>query len=206
MGSVTIERRSLTVGDVRRACIPERFWKTSAGRLPENLPYTAKVQKYIDIMPEMLERGVGLYLWSTENGTGKTSIATIIAKEALRCGKTVLFTEVGKLRAQMMSKELFEDGVSLEGRIDTVDVLVLDDIGKEYKAASGYTETTLENIVRSRVQRVKTTILTGNVEPAELQKMYSADFAALLKESTIALHVAGFDFRSAVEKKLSTLL
>ena len=199
-------KRQLTVGDVKRANLPERYWKVSFNEIPNGLPYKERMRKYLDTLPEMLEKGVGLYLWSSENGTGKTSLAAVIVKESLRYGKTAFFTETGRLRAQLMNKEVFEDGVSIEARIEQVDVLVLDDIGKEYRASSGYTENAIETLVRNRVQKLRTTVLTGNIDPRDLQKIYSADFAALLKESTVAVCIAGHDFRSEKAHMLQTLL
>ncbi len=84
----------------------------------------------------MMTKGVGLYLWSTEMAQ-KTSIASLIAKEALRYGKTVFFEESSRLKTMLINKEQFEEGLSIEARIEMVDLLILDDIGKEYRTNSG---------------------------------------------------------------------
>lgn len=199
-------RRKLTIGDVRRANLPERYWEASLNAIPDRLAYKQKVEKYLGSILEMLDQGIGLYLWSTENGSGKTSIAALIAKEALRYGKTVFFEESSRLKGSLINKEQFEEGTSIEERMMVVDVLILDDIGKEYRTSSGYAENVIETLVRARVQKVKTTIMTGNVHPKDMKKIYSEDFAALLKESVVPVNVTGHDFREARAKALSKLL
>jgi len=199
-------RRKLTIGDVRRANLPERYWGASLNAIPDRLLYKPKVEKYLGSILEMLDQGIGLYLWSTENGSGKTSIAALIAKEALRYGKTVFFEESSRLKGSLINKEQFEEGTSIEERMMMVDVLILDDIGKEYRTSSGYAENVIETLVRARVQKVKTTIMTGNVHPKDMKKIYSEDFAALLKESVVPVNVTGHDFREARAKALSKLL
>lgn len=194
------------MGDVRRANLPERYWDASMGVVPDELAYKERISKYLENLPDMLEKGVGLYLWSLENGTGKTSLTAIIVKEALRYGYTVFFEESGRLKTRLINKEVFEEGTSIEARLEMVDLLVLDDIGKEYRTSSGYAENTIESMMRSRVQKVRTTILTGNVHPRDLQKLYSEDFSALLKESMIPINVTGFDFREERAKQLQKML
>ena len=199
-------RRKLTIGDVRRANLPERYWEASLSAIPDHLDYKHKIKKYIDNLVGMMEQGIGLYLWSTENGSGKTSIAALIAKEALRYGKTVFFEESSRLKGMLINKEQFEEGTSIEERMMMVDVLILDDVGKEYRTSSGYAENVIETLVRARVQKVKTTIMTGNVHPKDMKKIYSEDFSALLKESVVPINVTGHDFREARAKALSKLL
>ena len=106
----------------------------------------------------------------------------------------------------LINKEQFEEGTSIEERMMMVDVLILDDIGKEYRTSSGYAENVIETLVRARVQKVKTTIMTGNVHPKDMKKIYSEDFSALLKESVVPVNVTGYDFREARAKALSKLL
>lgn len=200
------ELRRLTIGDLRRSNVPERYWKVKFSEIPEGLEYKEKVGKYLSSLSKMMDEGIGLYLWSTENSTGKTAIAVLAIKQALRMGKTAFFEESGMLKQALMAKAEFDENTSLEQRILGVDLLVIDDLGKEYRTSSGFAENQLETIVRARVQRLKTTIMTSNVHPKELKKLYSEDFSALMRESMIQLNVRGYDFRAAKEKLLRNLL
>lgn len=205
LGGVVVVRR-LTVGDVRRANIPERYWNVRFSEIPEGLDYREKVGKYLSDLPDMLDKGIGLYLWSLQNSTGKTSIATLVIKQALRHRKTAFFEESGRLKNLLIKGDNFEEGVTIENRVLNVDVLVIDDIGKEYRTQSGFAENQLETIVRARVQNMKTTIMTGNVHPKDLKNIYSEDFSALLRESMVQLNIVGHDFRAERERELRSLL
>jgi hypothetical protein len=79
-------------------------------------------------------------------------------------------------------------------------------LAKSIARTAVYAENALETLLRSRVQKVRTTILTGNVHPKELQKIYSEDFSALLKESMIPINIVGHDFREERAKLLAKLL
>ncbi len=206
MGGIDEVKRKLTIGDVKRANLPERYWEASLNVIPDHLDYKHKIKKYLDNLVGMMEQGIGLYLWSAEQGTGKTSVSALIAKEALRYGKTVFFEESSRLKGMLINKEQFEEGTSIEARIEMVDLLILDDIGKEYRTSSGYAENVIETLVRARVQKVKTTIMTGNVHPKDMKNIYSEYFSALLKESVVPVNVTGHDFREARAKALSKLL
>ena len=198
--------RRLTVADMKRANVPSRFWGVRLSLIPDYLQHKEKVRRYLERMGEMMEQGVGLFLYSSENSTGKTSIAVLVLKQVLRLGGTAYFEESGRLKASLIRTEEFEENIPIERRIRMVDLLVLDDIAKEYRTESGFAENTIENILRDRSQNMKTTILTSNLVPNKMEQVYSADLAALLRETTIPLQVSGYDWRAVKAQELRQLL
>lgn len=198
--------KRLTVADMKRANVPSRFWNVKLSEIPEHLEYRDKVRKYLEKMDEMLENGIGLFLYSDENSTGKTSIAVLALKQALRLRRTAYFEESGRLKAALIRAEEFEENIPIERRIRTVDLLVLDDVGKEYRTESGFAENTIESVLRDRSQSMRPTILTSNLKPNKVEQVYSADLAALLRETTIPLKISGYDWRALKAKELRQLL
>jgi len=198
--------KRLTVADMNRANVPPRFWNVKLSEIPEHLEYRDKVRKYLEKMDEMLENGIGLFLYSDENSTGKTSIAVLALKQALRLRRTAYFEESGRLKAALIRAEEFEENIPIERRIRTVDLLVLDDVSKEYRTESGFAENLIESILRDRSQNLKTTVLTSNLRPNKIEQVYSADLAALLRETTIPLKISGYDWRALKAKELRQLL
>lgn len=196
----------MTVADMKRANVPPRFWNVKLSEIPEHLEYRDKVRKYLEKMNEMLENGIGLFLYSDENSTGKTSIAVLALKQALRLRRTAYFEESGRLKAALIRAEEFEENIPIEKRIRTVDLLVLDDVSKEYRTESGFAENLIESILRDRSQNLKTTVLTSNLRPNKIEQVYSADLAALLRETTIPLKISGYDWRALKAKELRQLL
>lgn len=52
------------------------------------------------------------------------------------------------------------------------DVLILDDIGKAYRSASGWQDTRLDALLRMRVELGKTTIITSNVPASDWSRFH----------------------------------
>lgn len=196
----------MTVADMKRANVPSRFWNVKLSEIPEHLEYRDKVRKYLEKMDEMLENGIGLFLYSDENSTGKTSIAVLALKQALRLRRTAYFEESGRLKAALIRAEEFEENIPIERRIRTVDLLVLDDVGKEYRTESGFAENTIESVLRDRSQSMRPTILTSNLKPNKIEQVYSADLAALLRETMIPLRISGYDWRALKAEELRQML
>ena len=98
-------RRKLTIGDVR-----EQTCRRDTGKplnaIPDRLAYKPKVEKYLGSILEMLDQGIGLYLWSTENGTGKAQ--PLHAKVLTDKG----FVPIGSIR--IGDKIFTEDGTLTE--------------------------------------------------------------------------------------------
>jgi len=198
--------KRLTVADMKRANVPSRFWNVRLSAIPEHLEYKQKVSSYLAKLDEMLSAGIGLFLWSDENSTGKTSIAVLVLKQALRLRRTAYFEESGRLKAALIRAEEFEENVPIERRIRMVNVLVLDDVGKEYRTESGFAENVIESVLRDRSQNLKTTILTSNIRPNRIETVYSADLAALLREMMIPIKVSGYDWRAVKAEELRQML
>ena len=196
----------MTVADMKRANVPSRFWNVKLSEIPEHLEYRDKVRKYLEKMDEMLENGIGLFLYSDENSTGKTSIAVLALKQALRLRRTAYFEESGRLKAALIRAEEFEENIPIERRIRTVDLLVLDDVGKEYRTESGFAENTIESVLRDRSQSMRPTIMTSNLKPNKIEQVYSADLAALLRETMIPLRISGYDWRAVKAEELRQML
>lgn len=196
----------MTVADMKRANVPSRFWNVKLSEIPEHLEYRDKVRKYLEKMDEMLENGIGLFLYSDENSTGKTSIAVLALKQALRLRRTAYFEESGRLKAALIRAEEFEENIPIERRIRTVDLLVLDDVGKEYRTESGFAENTIESVLRDRSQSMRPTIMTSNLKPNKIEQVYSADLAALLRETMIPLRISGYDWRALKAEELRQML
>ena len=201
-----IDKKELTVADLRRSNIPENFWYATVSSIPEHLPYYKKVVAYYAQMEKFIEEGIGLYLFSETNQTGKTSIAAALLKRAMRIRKTGYFTESGSLKNALTRNDNFDPEIMLEQRVKTVDLLVIDDLGKEYRTSSGYAENTFENILRFRVQSKKPTLITSNIVPKDIEQTYSASLSAILKTTLIPVEVSGYNWTIERQKELKQIL
>lgn len=185
------EPRELTPDDLRRACLPERYWTAGLGRIPMRCAYRAVLQRYIDHLPERLAKGVGL-LFHGPYRAGKTAGAAIILKAAVAHRFTAYFLRVGELADAVIEKWLWSDGDRIETvrhRIVGVDLLVLDDLGAD-RNKSDFLPALFEEIVRERFDRHRVTLLTTNLSMVELRTRFSGIFQ-VLQECAAPVEVGG---------------
>lgn len=207
-GTMERKRIALTRRHLERANIPERYWTdVRLGNVPDSAPYKEDVLWYLRNLESNIARGDGLLLYSQANGTGKTGLATIVLRMALMLGFTGFYIRAAALQTAEVTDRMFDEFELVSDRVRNVDVLVLDDLGKEHKAKSGFTENLVEDVIRERVQRAKATIITTNLLPGQLETEYSKDFRDVLREAFHPIHVVdgangGVDWR---QKKKSEL-
>jgi DNA replication protein DnaC len=122
--------------------IPKRFRGVGFDRPPisdmERDParrvIVGAVRDYVENIEERLDEGRGLWLMGSV-GTGKTSLAMLVAKSALAAGRTVAIYSVPQLLARIRRTYDSDPGeqsyLEFFERLTTVDLLHLDDLGSE---------------------------------------------------------------------------
>lgn len=201
---VTIKRRKLVKEDLERMRLPKRYWESDINMVSEFSDKSevvsplVYVSKYIKRMDEMWKNGFGLLLWGS-NGNGKTSAAAVIAKEYRRRLKTVLFIEVARIKDLVVSKEYFDEDETYWDRARTVDVLILDDLGKGVTDDKGFGKRLIDELIRTRNASKLITIITTNVvckgKDEKLSYILKSSTMHSLKEHTMPIHFRGPDMR-----------
>lgn len=211
MGQILpLRRRKLNRADLVRMRLPKRYWNVnydgvsdfSDGKEARSPRDT--LRNYIRQMDDMKEDGMGVLLWGP-NGTGKTSMAAIVAKEYRRRFCTVLFLEAAALKSLVKSKDLFDEDETYWQRAKEVDVLVLDDLCKGVQDTKGFGEQVLDELLRARNANQLVTIITTNASPKGKEESLSVylkpSTISLLKEHVSPVHVRGVDKRDVLEQK-----
>lgn len=206
-----IRRRALEKEDLIRMQVPRRFWKVHKDEVSD---FSDKIESqsprdivdaYLEQIEGMRDDGCGLLLWG-KNGTGKTAIAVIIAKEYRRRFSTVLFLPAAHIKDYVIQKIQFDEDESYWQRALSVDVLVIDDLGKGTVDGEDFTTRLLDDLVRSRCSNRQITIITTNMNVKkisseadtrdnDLKTYLKASTVNVLKEHVIAVHVRGEDRR-----------
>lgn len=152
----------------RRAC--------RGGKLPDK--YAGKTFKDYEVTADN-ERAVGYAKWHCQKqpaqglylhgacGTGKTFLATLIAKAYIGRFKTVIFGDVPALMEEI--KATFDGVGSREAVLrgfTSCELLVLDDLGAGY--VTDWTVATLYQIINARYNSNLPLIVTANFSPEEL--------------------------------------
>lgn len=204
-------RRELTTEDLERMRIPQRYWESRFDEISatsgRKSPSPRKiVRSYMEKMDEMWSRGAGLFIWGP-NGMGKTSAAVVLAKEFRRRGRTVLFMACSEIKSAIIDKTAFDGETRLWERAKTVEVLVLDDLGKGVQDGTGFGLRALDELLRTRNANKKTTFITTNMTPGkQLEGELKKSTLHSLKESIIPVKFDGPDRREETKGELISLL
>jgi len=189
------ERRRERLGpeDMRLARVPESYWGARLDDFPDDYDGKREATIYVKKIVKFLQDGAGLVL-NGPGGHGKTHMAISILKIAIAHNAYGLFLEAGSLQQAHFERSLEEfEGQSLVERAQSVDLLVLDDLGAEH--VSEFSSRLLENLIRHRGNRNRSLLVTTNVIPANLNRTYGPGTVGVLREKCLPVVVHGRDWR-----------
>lgn len=157
---------------------------------------------YVKNFIKYSKKGVGLYIYYPETGTGKTHLAVAVLSAIIKMyGVSGAFTVENQLFTEIKngyskSKSQTAPGNDIKKALKDVDVLMLDDIGKE-KKTEWIASTTFE-IIDSRITNGKISIFTSNYS---LQGLRRDEHTKSRIESTVGIiRLAGEDNRLKIAK------
>lgn len=130
-----------------------------------------------------------------KTGLGKTHLSLSIANELLRNGYNVLYDSVLNY-LRKVERERF-------GRVDSdcdtlemllsADLLILDDLGSEF--STDFYNSTIYNIINTRMNRSLPTIINTNLDHEGVQKRYNDRIVSRLFTAYVCLGFVGTDIR-----------
>lgn len=135
-----------------------------------NSRHIAAAQRYCERWDDNYRNNRGLLFYGA-TGRGKTTLACCIANELLSRGVSVRMVSVNKLIQRI--KDSFNDNggdseAAVKRDIKAADLLILDDLGAEYK--SDWSTTLVYELVDERYRSRKPTIITTNLPLDKLRE------------------------------------
>jgi DNA replication protein DnaC len=154
--------------------LPKRYRGVSFDRPPVteiNPIVVGEVRNWIENLDPNLDAGNGLWLMG-DTGTGKTTLAMLVSKEALKLDHTVAIYSMPKLltriRATFDAEAGEESYAEFFERLCEVDLLHIDDLGAEKQ-----TDWVLEQLyalINERYERQGSVVVTTNLTQEELEQ------------------------------------
>jgi DNA replication protein DnaC len=153
------------------------------------------------------QKGENLFIWSQNNGTGKTHLAWLFLHA--RKGHTydtamIHFSDFLTLKHSMYPSA--EEREEL-GTLRTVKTLLIDDVsftdlGKEDVQ---YARRALKDILDWRLEHKFATVFTSNLSPTQLEDIFGASNYSRFLYRTTFVHLDTFDHRNPAFAKLMAL-
>lgn len=207
-------KKSLAKRRVRFAEIPEAFsgmdlktFRADVYKQPESKPVIITacktIKEYLNNFPEYQERGMGLYIFSSTKGSGKTRMAASIANELMNnqnkqvkfASSTAILNEIKRT----WGKDSQESESRVIDAITTSQVLVIDDFGAENP--TDWVRERFNYIIDDRYANKRVTIITSNESVNTLP--YDKRVTTRIRESTFQIQFPEESVREYIAQKNS---
>jgi DNA replication protein DnaC len=179
------------------AVIPRRYRDVSFERPPAtdiDPQVVSATRRFADRIDEKLDGGRGLWFMGPV-GTGKTTLAMLVSKAALKTGRSVAIYSLPRLLNEIRDTHRAERShVDLLDRLTAVDLLHIDDVGAE--RTTDWVLEELYSIVNARYEDERSMVITTNILDREaLCEQITERTVSRLTEMCDELPLLGHDRR-----------
>lgn len=141
------------------------------------------LNKYEQNINKIVTEGWNLIL-EGPTGVGKTTVACLCGKIALKNKNSLYFIESQKLRKIWVENN--PEYEEIKNKIYKTDFLIIDDLGAEYNnTSSDFQLSELDLLIRSRISTKKITIITTNANEEDIKNRYKERIFSLLQKRNI---------------------
>ena len=132
-------------------------------------------------------------------GVGKTHLTVAMAGKVAQAGYGVMYTPIQRMMDALEGEKFARDSAAREKYLGATeayldcDLLVLDDLGTEF--SSSFTGAALFNILNTRLVEQRPTLISTNLELADIKARYNQRMASRLVYGYKVLRLVGKDIR-----------
>ena len=166
---------------------------------PKLVEVKAFFKDYCENMYEKFDKHIGIYIWGP-NGTGKTMLTSLLVKDAYRkqySTARITFPEYLEHYTEAWSCRDFDTQQELKynfmHRWKGVDVLVLDELGKEIETR--ITSPILEDCLRYREDKGLITVICTNLNQTDFSSRYGESICSLVTGHCVQVELITSDKR-----------
>jgi DNA replication protein DnaC len=179
------------------AVIPRRYRDVAFERPPVteiDPQIVTATRRFADTIDQKLDAGRGLWFMGPV-GTGKTTLAMLVSKAALKAGRSVAIYSLPRLLNEIRDTHRAERShVDLLDRLTAIDLLHIDDVGAE--RTTDWVLEELYSIVNARYEDQRSMVITTNILDREaLCEQITERTVSRLTEMCDELPLLGHDRR-----------
>ena len=192
-----VQRVALAKARSLSAVIPKRYQDVAFDRPPVtgiDRAIVSATRRFADTIDGQLDTGRGLWFMGPV-GTGKTTLAMLVSKAALKAGRSVAIYSLPRLLNEIRDTHRAERShVDLLDRLTAVDLLHIDDVGAE--RTTDWVLEELYSIVNARYEDQRSIVITTNILDREaLCEQITERTVSRLTEMCEELPLLGDDHR-----------
>ena len=134
-------------------------------------------------------------------GTGKSFLSNCIANEIIKRGHSVIYFSAISLFEHISSYKFSKEKYSMENPLNDIyscDLLVIDDLGSEI--TNNFVCSELFNIINERHLRNKSTVISTNLKPQEIDERYSSRIYSRINLYYEMKSLSGEDIRKYIKR------
>lgn len=202
---IPMSLRGLRFDDYQHPSGSGRIAKEAAQEFVNNFTdhYVSRERALANKLPKNRSNiGKGLFFFG-RNGTGKTTLAaTILTELQYKYPSAVTvyfrFSQWKEYVTGTFVKEPTEYSVLAESMVklaNTAQLLVLDDIGQEHRTATGFTQSSLHELIRGRYESGLPTICTSNIDTESINSVYGPSLDSFQHDAFDAYPILYKDLR-----------
>lgn len=129
-----------------------------------------------------------------KTGLGKTHLSLAVANKVLEKGYSVIYDSAINILKEMEKEHFSREHISeMTDLVMETDLLILDDLGTEH--TTPFYSSTIYNIINTRLNRKKTTIISTNLDYEGISKRYEPRVASRLTTMYANMNFVGSDVR-----------
>lgn len=177
--------------------IHSEFWKYNFENLEIAVPKI--VEKYVENLDIAISKGLGIIFTSEARGTGKTTLMSMIGKEAVIKQKKVFYCFL-----QNIMDDKFTETKEFEKRIRQSDLVLIDEIDKTTFKKDSVIKSHFEILLRTLLSNGKSVLMSTNGTREEIDETFGMNsyFYGYLK----TIEVSGENIRSKRGDKWDDLI
>ncbi len=146
----------------------------------------ADLSAYFELLISDYAEFPSVYVWG-DNGRGKSHIMYSLVLEAIRRYSITAFVVTEARLVELAfgkptNTNIENDVEIVQERLETVSILLIDDIGASALDSKGYKEGFINKVIRNRREEGKTTWMTSNVTPDHMDGHFGRRLASYLLE------------------------